>query len=78
MHRRTAESRILQGCSALDGGVDLIDQLAAVGELVVLGEVALGILTRLAVQRHVQRHEPGAVEVAALACSCRASCCRTR
>src|ERR1700755_2832518 len=54
----------------VDRRVDLIDQLAAVGELVVLGEVALGILTRLAVQRHVQRHEPGAVEVAALACSC--------
>src|SRR6202020_1120526 len=49
---------------SLDCRKDLVDQLAAVGELVVLDQVVLGALARLAVERHVQRDQPRAVEFA--------------
>src|ERR1700733_14800831 len=65
------------GCGPLGlyRGVHLVDQLAPVGELEVLREVALGVLARLAVERHVQRDQARTVEVAALR---RGRCARLR
>src|SRR5205823_13119569 len=65
MIRRRTDVR--PGALRLDRGVYLVDQLLAVSQLEVLREVAVGARSGLAVERHVQRHQPRAVEVAALA-----------
>ena len=52
--------------SALDAGVDLVQQPAGVGEVEVLGQVALGLLTGGAVERHVESDQPRALGVAAV------------
>src|ERR1700735_367265 len=47
----------------LYAGVHLVEQPGPVRELEVLGEVAVGLLARGAVERHVQRDQPGALGV---------------
>src|SRR5438105_2526006 len=54
------------GRSRFDRRVNLVDELERVGELEVLREVALGVGARLAGERHVQRDQPRAVNVAVL------------
>src|SRR5204863_2222044 len=56
----------VSGPSGLDRRVDLIDEPPALAELEVLGEIALGRLARLAIERHVQGDQARAVHVAVL------------
>jgi hypothetical protein len=57
--------RRARGSSDLDRRVDLVEQLRAVGDLVVLAQVAVGLLARFAVERHVERDQPCPVEIPA-------------
>ncbi len=50
----------------LDRRVHLVQQLRPVGDLIVLGEILIGVLARVAVQGHVQRDQPRAVQIAVL------------
>src|ERR1700731_722471 len=54
--------RAICGLTA-ERGVDVLDQLAAVGELEVLGQVLLGLLAGLSVHRHVEGDQAGALRV---------------
>ena len=48
---------------AVDARVHLVEQRFPVGEREVLGEVAVGLLPRRAVERHVERDQPSALGV---------------
>src|SRR5437868_6659237 len=51
------------GKSALDGRVDLVDQRRPVGQLEVLLQIAVDLIARGAVQRHVERDQACAFDV---------------
>src|ERR1700733_16067012 len=53
--------------SALDRGVHLVEQTAAIRQPEVLGQVAIGLLARGAVERHVEGDQPRAVVVSTVA-----------
>src|SRR5947209_4345817 len=59
--------RGVDGCSTyglpLDRGVHLVEQCLAVGEVEVLREVPVDVLTRVPVQRHVERDQPRSLEI---------------
>ena len=58
-HPRAQRLQLGWGCAHEPASVvDVVEQLAGVGERVVLGEVALGLLARRAAEGHVERDEP--------------------
>src|SRR4051794_33550061 len=65
-HSTGASNRLIFAGSATHGLVDLVEQRLPVGEVEVLGQVAVRLLARLAVEGHVQGDEPGALDVAAV------------
>src|SRR5690349_17092594 len=61
-HSRTANRRSPRRWS-FDGGVYLLHKAGPVGQLEVLGQIALGRLARLPVERHVESDQPGSIHV---------------